>query len=108
MPGVLARPTSPRIRQLLIGPGEGCTDQDEFENRLYLIRRIAEIEFDGEVTFPSFSSRTLVYKGLLTAPQLARFYPDLRDPSWSASSRSFIPASRPTPRRAGSSRSRCG
>jgi len=80
VPGVLARPTSPRIRQLLIAPGEGVSDQDEFENRLYLIRRIAEIEFDGEVTFPSFSSRTLVYKGLLTAPQLARFYPDLRDP----------------------------
>ena len=80
MPGVLARPTSPRIRQLLIAPGEGISDQDEFENRLYLIRRVAEIEFDGEVTFPSFSSRTLVYKGLLTAPQLARFYPDLRDP----------------------------
>ncbi|CAN5488152.1 glutamate synthase large subunit [soil metagenome] len=80
VPGALARPSSPRIRQLLIAPGEGITGQDAFENRLYLIRRAAEMEFDGEVTFPSFSSRTLVYKGLLTAPQLARFYPDLTDP----------------------------
>ena len=80
VPGVLSRPSSPRIRQLLIAPGPGVPNQDEFENRLYLIRRIAEIEYAGEVTFPSFSSRTIVYKGLLTAPQLARFYPDLRDP----------------------------
>jgi glutamate synthase (NADPH) large chain len=80
VPGVLARPTAPRIRQLLIAPGDDVPDQDDFENRLYVIRRIAEIESDGAVTFPSFSSRTLVYKGLLTAPQLSRFYADLRDP----------------------------
>ncbi|MDP9189937.1 MAG: glutamate synthase large subunit, partial [Actinomycetota bacterium] len=80
VPGALARPTSPRIRQLLIAPGPEVPDQDEFENRLYLIRRVAEKELEGEVSFPSLSSRTIVYKGLLTAPQLSRFYPDLRNP----------------------------
>ena len=34
----------------------------------------------GEVALPSFSSRTIVYKGMLTAPQLPRYFTDLRDP----------------------------
>jgi glutamate synthase domain-containing protein 2/glutamate synthase domain-containing protein 1/glutamate synthase domain-containing protein 3 len=80
VPGRLARPSAPRIRQLLIGAGDGAGDQDAFERKLFLIRRVAEIELGKDVSFPSFSSRTIVYKGMLTAPQLARFYADLRDP----------------------------
>ncbi|MDP9227602.1 MAG: glutamate synthase large subunit, partial [Actinomycetota bacterium] len=80
VPGLLASPSTPRIRQLLIGAGEGIADQEEFERVLFLIRRVAEIELGKDVHFPSFSSRTLVYKGLLTAPQLSRFYEDLRSP----------------------------
>ncbi|HKJ35191.1 MAG TPA: glutamate synthase large subunit, partial [Solirubrobacterales bacterium] len=77
--GRLGRETAPRVMQLLIGAGPEVADQDEFERRLFLTRRRAEIEFGPEVSFPSFSSRTIVYKGMLTAPQLPEFYPDLVD-----------------------------
>ena len=67
----------PVIRQLLIGSTE--PDQDAFERRLYGIRRRAERGLGDAVAFPSFSSRTMVLKGMLSAPQLPRFYPDLCD-----------------------------
>ncbi len=66
-----ARAVMPRIRQLFID----CAD----EAVLYKIRR--EIEATTESTYVcSLSSRTIVYKGLLLAPQVERFYPDLADP----------------------------
>ncbi len=66
-----ARAVMPRIRQLFID----CAD----EAVLYKIRR--EIEKTTENTYVcSLSSRTIVYKGLLLAPQVERFYPDLADP----------------------------
>jgi glutamate synthase (NADPH) large chain len=77
--GTTARRCMPVIRQLLVERGAGCPDQDAFERKLYVIRRVLELE-SSDVTFPSFSSRTIVYKGMLTAPQLSRFYADLRDP----------------------------
>ena len=44
-----------------------------------MIRRIAELAAGPDLVIPSFSARTVVYKGMLTAPQLTGFYPDLRD-----------------------------
>ena len=68
-----ARAVMPRIRQLFIG----CTD----ERRLYIIRR--EIEKATKSTYIcSCSSRTIVYKGLLLATQIEKFYPDLSDPDF--------------------------
>ena len=78
--GETARDVAPEFRQLLVGAGPEVVDQDEFERRLFVARRIAELEAGSELSIPSFSSRTLVYKGMLTAPQLSRFYADLRDP----------------------------
>ena len=78
--GTVAREAMPTIRQLMIGRGPSTEDADAFERKLFVIRRIIELQ-TSEVTFPSFSARTIVYKGMLTAPQLARFYPDLRDPA---------------------------
>ncbi|HUY60396.1 MAG TPA: glutamate synthase large subunit, partial [Candidatus Dormibacteraeota bacterium] len=49
------------------------------ERRVFVVRKRVEREVEG-VYFPSLSTRTLVYKGMLTAPQLRRFYPDLADP----------------------------
>jgi hypothetical protein len=69
----------PVIRHLLIGRGPDTPDQDAFERKLFVIRRVTELR-TSEVSFPSLSSRTLVYKGMLSAPQLAEFYADLRDP----------------------------
>ena len=44
-----------------------------------MIRRRFELELGADAIVPSFSSRTIVYKGMLTAPQLRGYYPDLHD-----------------------------
>ncbi|HEX2173385.1 MAG TPA: glutamate synthase large subunit [Dehalococcoidia bacterium] len=83
--GAKSAATQPRIEQMLIGRGVRMAP-DAFERALYRARKRAErrVEEQGIEDFyiPSFSSRTLVYKGLLVAPQLARFYPDLEDPDY--------------------------
>ena len=56
-----------------------AADQDAFERKLYVIRRVAELAAGPDLVIPSFSSRTIVYKGMLTAPQLLGYYPDLQD-----------------------------
>ncbi len=78
--GETARASQPFIRQVLIAAADEIADQDEFERKLYVIRRQIELGSAGDIAMPSFSSRTIVYKGMLTAPQLPRYYTDLRDP----------------------------
>ena len=83
--GVVARAAQPVIRQCFIGLGKG--EKGSFEERLYPLRkqvenRIAQLEFQSQtsrelVAVVSLSSRTLIYKGQLTAAQLTAFYPDL-------------------------------
>ena len=81
----------PVIRQCFIARGENCADQDAFERKILAIRKqtqnplAALAEKHGlpgltELYMPSFSSRTVVYKGLLLATQVGGFYDDLRDP----------------------------
>ncbi|HEY5057919.1 MAG TPA: glutamate synthase large subunit [Gaiellaceae bacterium] len=78
--GRSAMAVAPAIRQVVVGASpELAADQDAFERKLYVIRRVAELAAGPALVVPSLSSRTLVYKGMLTAPQLARFYPDLSD-----------------------------
>jgi glutamate synthase domain-containing protein 2/glutamate synthase domain-containing protein 1/glutamate synthase domain-containing protein 3 len=78
--GETARLSAPVIRQVLIEASDDLPDQAAFERKLYVIRRMIEREAGLELAFPSFSSRTIVYKGMLTAPQLPRYFTDLRDP----------------------------
>ncbi|WP_019972457.1 glutamate synthase large subunit [Mycobacterium sp. 141] len=84
--GALARDALPTLRQVFIGGAEGM----ELERRAYVIRKRAEHELgtkgpgqDGPgretVYFPSLSAKTIVYKGMLTTPQLRAFYLDLQD-----------------------------
>ena len=40
-----------------------AADQDAFERKLYVIRRVAELAAGPDLVIPSFSSRTIVYKG---------------------------------------------
>ena len=82
-----ARAVMPRIRQLFIGSrlqsAADCNRKGpvDFERRLYIIRR--QIEKATEKTYVcSCSSRTIVYKGLLLATQIEKFYPDLSDPDF--------------------------
>src|SRR3954447_8528931 len=76
VPGETAAEVQPVIRQVFIGSTlDG--DQDAFERKLYVIRRTIEKERGKDLAIPSFSSRTIVYKGMLLSPQLRRYFPDL-------------------------------
>jgi glutamate synthase domain-containing protein 2/glutamate synthase domain-containing protein 1/glutamate synthase domain-containing protein 3 len=79
--GEVAGACRPAIRQLFVGAGAAhAEDQDAFERKLYVIRRVCELSLDGEGLYvASSSSRTINYKGMLISYQLAEFYPDLRD-----------------------------
>ena len=77
--GQLARESAPRISQLFIEAGDHVEGEAAFDRSLFVVRRRAERECGDDVFFPSMSCRTIVYKGMLTAPQLPQFYPDLRD-----------------------------
>jgi len=83
--GEKAQTTMPRIEQVLVGKPWGMA-HDDYERRLFLARN--EIEdsaaADGIKNFyiPSFSHRTLVYKGLLVSASLEKFYPDLKNPDY--------------------------
>lgn len=81
--GDKARLTMPEILQCLLGRDPGWSE-DEYERKLFLVRNRAERDAMHEKIkgfyCPSFSCRTIVYKGLFNAPQLPKFYPDLKDP----------------------------
>ena len=79
--GDTARDAAPRIRQLAVAAAPAlAADQEAFERKLYVIRRIAELQVPIEdLAIPSFSARTIVYKGMLTSPQLTGYFPDLID-----------------------------
>ena len=72
--GAMARDAEPFMRQLFIGRPEGCTDQPAFEGRLYLVPKRSGLGPFWYVA--SISSRTMIYKGMLTTSQLESYYPD--------------------------------
>jgi glutamate synthase domain-containing protein 2/glutamate synthase domain-containing protein 1/glutamate synthase domain-containing protein 3 len=79
--GITAREVAPAVRQLVVAASDELRgDREAFERKLYVIRRVAENAAGPDLVLPSFSARTIVYKGMLMAPQLADCYPDLRDP----------------------------
>ncbi len=85
--GEAAREQEPDIWQVFVGRGKGLADQDAFERKLYVIRKVVEHDVAAsdlkqkDVFYIStLSSRTLVYKGMLTVEQLGEYYPDLSDP----------------------------
>jgi len=80
--GASARAAMPVLRQLFARPADHAApaggDPMALERMAFCLRK--RIEHETDAYFPSLSSRTLVYKGMLTAPQLEQFYPDLADP----------------------------
>jgi glutamate synthase domain-containing protein 2/glutamate synthase domain-containing protein 1/glutamate synthase domain-containing protein 3 len=85
--GRVARGSQPYIQQIFLSRPEGM-EEEVFERKLYLVRKrieleIANSEIQDRETFyiPSLSSRTIIYKGLLLAPQIAKFYGELSDPT---------------------------
>jgi glutamate synthase domain-containing protein 2/glutamate synthase domain-containing protein 1/glutamate synthase domain-containing protein 3 len=79
--GEVAGACRPVIRQLFVGAGEAqATDNDAFERKLYVIRRVCELTASEPGLYvTSSSSRTINYKGMLISYQLGAFYKDLSD-----------------------------
>jgi glutamate synthase (NADPH/NADH) large chain len=84
--GESVKPDEPVIRQIFVKRGHKTIDQDAFERKLFVIRKqsirtVQEKYADGAEPFyvTSFSSRTIVYKGMMLAGNLPVYYPDLHD-----------------------------
>jgi len=88
--GESVRDEEPLIRQVLVAPPAGLTDQDAFERKLFVMRK----QSHGKIWYPdadskgdetgvfyitSMSSRTIVYKGMVLSGNLPVYYPDLHD-----------------------------
>lgn len=80
--GEKANATRPEIEQILISNSKGV-DEEQFERELYVIRRriekaAAAAHVEG-LYIASLSCRSIIYKGMMLAEQVAVFYPDLQD-----------------------------
>src|SRR4051795_1470181 len=75
--GTTAVSVMPRFSQLFVAASSGRLVGMGLERLAFCLRKRAEHETD--VYFPSLSSRTIAYKGMLTTDQLELFYPDLVD-----------------------------
>ncbi len=80
--GEKANATRPEIEQILISNNKGV-DEETFERELYVIRRriekaAAAAQVNG-LYICSLSCRSIIYKGMMLAEQVAEFYPDLMD-----------------------------
>lgn len=76
----------PIIKQVFVGSSKDTLVTDALERKLYLIRKRCSIAIANlklhhckEFYIPSFSARTVVYKGMLLANQLGTYYKDLQD-----------------------------
>lgn len=79
--------TEPVHQQVFIGRGQDCISDEDFERRLYVLRKVISTTVytqtegsDDDFYVVSLSARTIVYKGMFLAYQLASYYPDLVDP----------------------------
>ncbi len=90
----LSEPTiavEPFHRQVFIGKGDGISDDDHFERKLYVLRKVVNnaihakfadlgmSDSDNDFYIVSLSSRTIIYKGMFLSDQLGAYYTDLVD-----------------------------
>jgi glutamate synthase (NADPH) large chain len=85
--GEAVKAVEPAQRQIFIGRGPGVTGEDDFERKLYILRKVvsnavyAMCEPEMREYYPvSLSCRTIVYKGMVLVGQLSGYYRDLQDP----------------------------
>lgn len=85
--GKAVKETEPHHRQVFIGCPASVADQDAFERRVYIARKVISNKVYGledervKAFYPvSVSSRTIVYKGMVLVHQLGHYYLDLKDP----------------------------
>ncbi|MCF7688167.1 MAG: glutamate synthase large subunit [Cephaloticoccus sp.] len=86
--GRKALETQPLILQALVARREDDITDDEFERRIFLAQKVAErraeeMKLEG-FYICSFSSRTIVYKGLFNAPQVRKYFLDLKSPRFTS------------------------
>src|SRR6202163_4937707 len=89
--GQTVKPTEPAHMQVFIGRGAHIKNDDEFERRLYILRKsISQAIYQRRDRglagyYPvSLSCRTVVYKGMFLADQLGKYYPDLSEPDFAS------------------------
>src|SRR6267142_3049728 len=87
--GVTVKPTEPNHMQVFIGRNGAVKTEDEFERRLYILRKsISQAIYQRRDRglagyYPvSMSCRTVIYKGMFLADQLGKYYPDLHEPDF--------------------------
>ena len=83
--GETVKPTEPFHMQVFIGKGKNKLSEDEFERRLYILRKSISAtiyrQYERRLSgyYPvSISCRTVIYKGMFLADQLGTYYPDLQ------------------------------
>jgi glutamate synthase (NADPH/NADH) large chain len=78
--GASARAVMPSFQHLFVADPAGAAGID-LDRKLFVARKRVEHELPDEqrTYFPSLGSRTLIYKGMFTTPQLGAFFPDLAD-----------------------------
>jgi glutamate synthase (NADPH/NADH) large chain len=87
--GESVKPTEPVHMQVFIARGSGIATEDDFERRLYILRKaisskiysLRERRLSGYYPV-SLSCRTVIYKGMFLADQLCTYYPDLHEPDF--------------------------
>jgi glutamate synthase (ferredoxin) len=85
--GKTAVAAEPFMAQVFVGRNPAIKDDEAFERKLFVIRKIAEQRIRYGKTFAggnwfyvsSLSARTLIYKGMLMSEQVGKYYPDLND-----------------------------
>jgi glutamate synthase (NADPH/NADH) large chain len=87
--GESVKPTEPFHKQVFLARNPKVTSEDEFERRLYILRKTISSTLYGRRErstshyYPvSISCRTVIYKGMFLADQLGTYYPDLHDPDF--------------------------
>ncbi len=85
--GEAVKAVEPAQRQLFVGRGANVVDEDDFERKLFILRKVASNRIQASTVdgvaeyYPvSLSCRTIVYKGMVLVGQLAGYYKDLQDP----------------------------
>ena len=84
--GEISRQAEPDVRQVFIGRSSDCENIDQFERKLFVIRKLAENAVRAATLsqghffhIPSLSAKTFIYKGMFLAHQLVAYYRDLLD-----------------------------
>ena len=86
--GKTAVAAEPHMMQVFVGRNSALKDDQSFERKLYVIRKLAEqqIRYGGKISggnwfyVSSLSARTFIYKGMLMPEQVGKYFSDLRDP----------------------------